>query len=125
MTTWFFRTDSVAQLAVRPSLEATVTVPIPGQWIEACEGFGCGQCHRRNYSEGAVLGDESAAAAARRRRGRGFLRAAGELFLAVGAVALLLCCCRSAQRIHSAGVELGVLDEKRPLMGAAGSGKTA
>lgn len=116
---------------MRPKLEATVTIPEAPRWIEACEGFGCGQCHKRNYTEGAVLGtgEEASSSGRRHSRVRAFFRDAANLFVCVFLVATCLCCFRSAQRIHSAGVELGVLDEKKPLIPGTGVemgiGKTA
>lgn len=119
----------MAQLAVRPSVEAHVTIPEAAQWIEACEGLGCGQCHRRNYSDFALLGSGAAmasgGAAGGRRRSSAFVEAMRNLFLAVVAVVGCMCCFRSAQRIHTAGVELGVIDERKPLLPGAPGGKTA
>ena len=45
---WYFGTNLAAAASVAP-LSATLPLGVPPQLIEACEGFGCGQCTNATY----------------------------------------------------------------------------
>ena len=42
MTAWLFGSDGIARMTLGNKI-AQIPVPLPSAWIEACQGFGCGQ----------------------------------------------------------------------------------
>lgn len=122
---WYFGADNVSGEA-RAQPNPALPIEIPDQWVEACVGFGCGQCHNKSYGPAAILPPRHPAPAptvvAKKEftdeQKKAFVQHFILLALLLGAVALAAVRVRSSRRGVGPGVQLRPMrsSEQTPLM---------